>query len=161
VRIRRLEPADIPWVAKIVADHFGSARVVSRGRLHISTELPGLVAEDETGRIGLIQWRAVGDAWEIVILISLKRRHQVATRLIRAAEGLAANASCRRLWLITTNNNHPAIEFYKSAGWEQIAVHKGAVAAARNLKPEIPLRDEQGVPIEDEIEFERVLTRQG
>lgn len=155
--IRELAAGDIPWVEATVTDHFGSPKVVSRGALHDSRALPGLVAEGDSGRIGLIQWREDRDGWEIVILISLKRRQGIATGLLRAVERLAAEAGVRRLWLITTNNNLRAIDFYRSRGWKQVAVHKGAVADSRKLKPEIPLTDENGVPIRDEIEFERLV----
>lgn len=52
-----------------------------------------------------------------------------------------------------------AIKMYRALGWDQVAVHRGAVRAARELKPEIPEFDELGQPIEDEIEFEYRLKR--
>jgi hypothetical protein len=61
------------------------------------------------------------------------------------------------MWLVTTNNNADAIAFYQALGWQQVAVHAGAVDRARHLKPEIPALDERGRPIRDEIEFERLL----
>jgi len=36
-------------------------------------------------------------------------------------------------------------------------VHRDAVAAARALKPEIPLIGDDGIPIRDEIELELTL----
>jgi hypothetical protein len=45
-------------------------------------------------------------------------------------------------------------------GWRQCAVHRGAVAEARRLKPQIPVNGHDGVPIEDEIEFERLIDPQ-
>ncbi len=157
MRIRRLETADLPWVEAVVTEHFASPRIVSRGGLHDVRELPGLSAEDGSGRIGLLQWREDGREWEVITLIALPRRQGVGTRLIKSAEGLAAEEGCERLWLVTTDNNEAALTFYRAAGWEQVAVHEGAVAGARRLKPEIPLFDADGVPICDEIEFERKL----
>ena len=154
MHIRKISPEDIPWVETTLCEHFGSSRVVSRGVLHDSAELPGLIVEDEAGRIGLLQFRINNDECEIINLISLKRRQGVGTRLLKAVEDLSAEAGCKRLWLITTNNNDEAITFYRTVGWKEVAIHKGAVTESRKLKPEIPLQDERGVPIEDEIEFE-------
>jgi hypothetical protein len=38
-----------------------------------------------------------------------------------------------------------------------VAVHRGGVDEARRLKPSIPLIGEHGIPIHDELEFEREL----
>jgi hypothetical protein len=43
----------------------------------------------------------------------------------------------------------------RRVGLRLVAVHRGAVASARLRKPAIPLRDENGVAIEDALEFER------
>jgi len=67
---------------------------------------------------------------------------------------VARARGCRRLWLVTTQDNRSALAFYRSVGWRQVAVHRGAVREARRLKPEIPERGEGGVPIEDEVELE-------
>ena len=69
----------------------------------------------------------------------------------------ASDLRCRRLWLITTNDNVPAIEFYKRRGLRLAAVHHGAIAESRKLKPEIPLFGVGGRAIEDEVEFELPL----
>ena len=66
----------------------------------------------------------------------------------------AARAGCRRLWLITTNDNTPAINFYRHLGFSLVAIHEGAVNLSRRLKPEIPETGVGGVPIRDELEFE-------
>ena len=56
--------------------------------------------------------------------------------------------------MITTNDNISAQHFYHHLGWEQVAVHHNAMQEARKLKPEIPEFGENGIPINDEIEFE-------
>jgi RimJ/RimL family protein N-acetyltransferase len=69
----------------------------------------------------------------------------------------ARDLGCGRLWLITTNDNEPTIGFYKRWGMHLVAVHRGAIADSRKLKPEISLVGVGGRPIEDEIEFELLL----
>src|SRR5262249_57538072 len=83
---------------------------------------------------------------EVVVLLSLKERTGVATRLLARAEQVARPAECRRLWLVTTNDNLSAIAFYQARGWRQVAVRRGAVAGARPLKPQIPEFAPHGLP---------------
>jgi ribosomal protein S18 acetylase RimI-like enzyme len=122
--------------------------------LHETSLLPGLVAEAEGASLGLLQYRVEKGACEVVILISLRRREGIATALLGALRGKAEAAQWSRIWLVTTNNNQGAQAFYEAVGGRKVTVHKRAVTEARKLKPEIPVYDEQGVAIEDEIEYE-------
>ena len=65
------------------------------------------------------------------------------------------------MWLVTTNDNVPAIEFYRRRGLTVAAIHSGAVQAARRLKPQIPEHGIGGVPVLDEIELELPLEPAG
>jgi GNAT superfamily N-acetyltransferase len=154
MKIRKLIPTDIPWVEYVVSDHFGSPEVVSRGVLHDTRVLPGFVAVVNSRLAGLIQYRMDDNQCEVVVLISVIPRRGIGRGLLYATESIAKQAGCNRLWLITTNNNEGAIGFYRAVGWRQVAIHQGAVKESRKIKPEIPLYDEEGTSIEDEIEFE-------
>jgi GNAT superfamily N-acetyltransferase len=157
MNIRDLDAGDMLWVEAVVTEHFGSPKIVSRGVIHDTSRLPGMIAEDHAVRIGVLQFHIDNRGCEVVELITLRQREGIGTQLLKAAEARAAHAGCSRIWLITTNNNVKALGFYRSMGWKQVAVHKGAVLESRKLKPEIPVRDHRGIPIEDEIEFERCL----
>jgi ribosomal protein S18 acetylase RimI-like enzyme len=153
IRIREATPDDIPWLEGVVTHHFASPRVISRGRLHKVRDLPGLIAETDDDPVGLLLYREAGDDVEIVILISEIVRQGVASRLVEAMRQQAVSSGHHRLWLVTTNDNLEAIAFYRATGWQQTAVHRGAMHGARQLKPEIPEIGPSGLPIEDEIEF--------
>lgn len=154
---RELTPDDRNWAASLVARKNASTRVVSRGVLHDTLTLPGLIAKSEDVPLGLLHYRVTGEELEVVVLIAVRRRQGVGRLLLRAAESLARSHGCRRLWLITTNDNRVAVSFYRAVGWRLVAVHRGAVRESRRLKPEIPECAADGTPIEDEIEFELVL----
>ncbi len=140
-----------------MSEHFGSSRVVSRGILHDALLLSGLVAERDDVPVGVLLYRIERDDCEVVVLIASVRREGIGHALLGAIDPIARRARCRRLWLITTNNNRSGLAFYSAVGWTQVAVHRGAVREARRLKPEIPEFGEDGTPIEDEIEFELKL----
>ena len=62
------------------------------------------------------------------------------------------------LWLITTNDNVRALAFYQRWGLDLCAFRRGAVdESRRTLKPEIPPRAANGIPISHELELELLL----
>src|SRR5215831_8335685 len=156
--IRPVASSDRDWVRRVLTDHFASPRIVSRGVVHQADDLPGLLAEDSEGAIGLALYRVSDAACEIVALLSHHERRGVGTALLERAVHIARGAGCRRVWLVTTNDNTGAVRFYHRRGFRQIAVHHGAVIEARRLKPEIPESGPDGTPKVDEIEFELMLT---
>ena len=65
-------------------------------------------------------------------------------------ETVLAETGCRRLWLITTNDNTDALRFYQRRGFRLAELHPGAVDRSRaTLKPEIPVIGDHGIPIRD------------
>jgi DNA-3-methyladenine glycosylase I len=148
---------DLPWVRRVVSDAFASPRIVSGGVLHLATDLPGFLAEEDDTPVGLLLYHMGAREFEVVVLLSLQERAGVATHLLAQAEQFARGAGCRRLSLVTTNDNLSAIAFYQARGWCQVAIRRGAVTEARRLKPEIPEFGTNGLPKEDEIEFELAL----
>ncbi len=158
MRIRPLEDRDRDWAEKLVSNHFGSSRVVSRGVLHETNLLPGLITEDATIPIGLLQYQIDKSQCEVVILITVRRREGVGTALLQALRRTAKASKCNRIWLITTNSNRTSQDFYRAIGLRQCAVYPNAVAESRKLKPEIPEHDEEGIAIKDEIEYEWSLS---
>ncbi|MDP2975645.1 MAG: hypothetical protein Q8N45_05465, partial [Anaerolineales bacterium] len=69
----------------------------------------------------------------------------------------AGREKCRRLFVVTTNDNTPALRFYQKRGFVIAAVRINAIEQSRKLKPEIPFAGEDGIPIRDEIELEMIL----
>ena len=155
--IRPLAPADRGWVAQFVAERWGAETVVVHGETYRPQQLPGFLALDQGATAGLVTYHVAGESCEIVTLDSLRPNLGIGAALIEAVKTVACAAGCRRLWLITTNDNLAALRFYQRRGFELVAVHRRAVAAARRLKPEIPLVGAHGIPIRDEIEVEMAL----
>jgi GNAT superfamily N-acetyltransferase len=155
--IRPVGVEDLHWVRRVVSDAFVSPRIVSGGVLHVATDLPGLLAEDDGTPVGLLLYHISAREFEVVVLLSLQERAGVDTHLLAQAEQIARGGECRRLWLVTTNDNLPAIAFYQARGWRQVTIRQGAMAEARRLKPEIPAFGTNGLPKEDETKFELAL----
>jgi GNAT superfamily N-acetyltransferase len=157
ITIRELKGDDQAWVSHFLTEEAGDTRVVSRGRVHQADTLPGFVAVHNINPVGLLNYSIAGAELEVVTLYASLQGKGVGTALLEAAKAAAKRAGCSRLWLITTNDNQPAIEFYSHRGMKLVAVHKGAIAESRKLKPGIPLYGLKGKPITDELEFELQL----
>lgn len=145
------------WADDLIEERWGSVKVVTRGHVHDTSLLPGFVAVSGGEPVGLATYDIAGDECEMVSLDSLAERIGIGTALVRAVEGVARSSGCRRLWLITTNDNLAAVRFYQKRGLHIAAIHLDALEESRRLKPEIPLTGIDGIPIRDEIELELVL----
>jgi len=152
--LRPLAEADREWVRRFVAERWGAPVVVAHGEVFEPDRLPGFAAFRGDELAGLLTYRIAGGACEIVTIDSAIEGVGAGSALIAAAAGVARAAGCARLWLITTNDNLSALRFYQKRGFRMVAVHPGAVDRAREIKPEIPLIGNHGIPLHDEIELE-------
>jgi len=105
----------------------------------------------------LVTYHIENKACEIVSLDSLVEETGIGSGLIAAVQDEAHRAGCHRLWLITTNDNLPALGFYQKSGFYLVAVHVNALELSRSLKPTIPFVGLGGIPLRDEIELEMEL----
>ena len=157
IEIGPVDDGDRAWVDELLARWWGSARVVSRGRVHDAAALPGFIARCDGKRAGLVTYRIEGGQCELVTLNSEQEGRGVGSALVEAVVVAAREARCTRLWLITTNDNLHALRFYQKRGWRLVAVHRDALDESRRLKPQIPLTGMEGIPLRDEIELEMRL----
>jgi GNAT superfamily N-acetyltransferase len=155
--IRPVRDDERERVAAQLAERWGSPVVVSRGIRHDLRELPTLVAEEDGDIVGIVTYAPATDDAEITSLDALRPDHGVGTALLDAVIDIALGAGWRRLWLVTTNDNTHALRFYQRRGWQLVAVHRDAIEDARRLKPEIPARGNDDIPIRHELELELLL----
>ena len=155
--VRPLTAADHDWVARRTAESWGAETVVVHQTVYRPAELPGFIAEAEGEIAGLLTYHVKDEACEIVTLDAWRAGLGVGTALIEAAKQAAGEEKCRRLWLVTTNDNTAALRFYQKRGFVLSALRPNAIAGSRKVKPEIPLIGMDGIPIRDEIELEMRL----
>ena len=155
--LRPLTISDRDWVARRITESWGAETVVAHDEIYRPAELPGFAAMFEDEIAGLLTFHIQGKACEIVTLDSWREGLGVGSALIEAATQAARRVGCRRLWLITTNDNTHALRFYQKRGFVIAAIHVNTLEKARRLIPEIPLIGEDGIPLRDEIELEMIL----
>lgn len=158
MKIRPLAATDRrDWLEDFVLDRWSAPTVVGHGRVYRVAELPGFVALEEDSPLGVITFTIEDDACEVVTIDSLHEGVGIGSALLRAVVDEAREAGCRRVWLITTNDNLPMLRFAQKRGFTLVAVHANALEKSRALKPEIPLVGIEGIPIRDELELELTL----
>jgi GNAT superfamily N-acetyltransferase len=158
VRIRERRDAELPAVEAFLEER-GSRHVARLGAREDALAHPALVAESDDGRLAAVLTYTVGGhSCEILTLHAAERRAGAGTALIDAVERVAAERGCRRLWVLTTNDNLDALRFYQRRGFRLAELRVGAVdEARRELKPEIPELGDHGIPIRDELILEKDL----
>ncbi|MBM3267570.1 MAG: GNAT family N-acetyltransferase [Candidatus Sericytochromatia bacterium] len=157
VQVRELSGADREWLARETERLWGGAVVISRGRAHAPASLPGFVAYLDGERAGVATFRVDGPEAELVTIDAFEPRRGVGSALLGAVELAVAAAGGRRVWLVTTNDNLGAVRFYQRRGYALAALHPGAIADSRRLKPTIPATGTFGIPIRDELVLEKAL----
>jgi GNAT superfamily N-acetyltransferase len=151
------DDADRRWLADLWRSEWSGETMVTRGRVHRLRDLSALIARDGDRRVGAVTFRIEDDECELLSLNASEPGRGVGGELLGAVEQAARGAGCRRLWLITTNDNLDALRFYQRRGFRLAALHPGAVDQARSLKPAISEVGNFGIPIHDEIELEKRL----
>ena len=158
MNIRKITNRDREWICEILSESWGSSVVIARSVIHQADKLPGLIAESDGQKVGLLTYTIEPEVLEIITINVLRKREGVGRALMEEVLRIAKSKGCSQVRVVTTNDNTPAIQFYQAIQFEIVAVRKGAVENSRKLKPSIPLTGFEGIPITDEIELERNIT---
>lgn len=152
---------DERWASDFLHAALGGRRQARRGELvDVLAPGTGLIAEQDGRRVGLLAYRLEDGVAELSALGAERPGRGIGTSLVEALWPILERAGCRRVWVVTTNDNLDAVGFYQRRGFRLSALRAGAVdAARRDLKPEIPPVGASGIPMRDEIELERTLDR--
>ena len=153
----RLIPHDLPRLRQFWIEHWGGENMITRGNVYRPEQLEGFVIEDGDEWTGLATFIIKDNELEVTSLDSLHEGQGIGTKLMNAVVDEAKKRNCKRVFLITTNDNLRALGFYQKRGFELVAVHRGAVNESRKIKPSIPLIGNDGIPLRDEIELEMPL----
>ncbi len=146
-------------MARLVRRLWGADVVVGHGTVFEPAALPGFLAEDENGPVGLLTYRIDGTDLEIVTIDAFEGRRGTGTALVDAAVEAARAGGCTRIRVTTTNDNVDALRFYQRRGFRLVELRPGEVERSRRVKPEIPEQGAYGIPLRDELELAREIPR--
>ncbi len=163
VVIRPLAEQHAVVAERLVDEVLGSRLQVRLGEVVDVLALPGMGAWDDERLVGIATYSAEADSAEIAALgvLPAHRRCGIASGLLDATLAAFSSSGIARTWLVTTNDNLPALGLYQRHGFRLVALHPGAVDRARLVKPSIPALGHLGIPMRDELVLERRLPGAG
>lgn len=157
VHIQKITPEMKEVIQDFMCENWGSSMMVSRGRVHHLEELPGFVALENDRIVGILTYEVIKNMYEIVSLNSFEERKGIGTKLVDCALQVAKENECKKVWLITTNDNMNALRFYQKRKFSMTNLYVGAVEEARKIKKEIPFIGYDNIAISHEIQLEYKL----
>lgn len=157
IRIEKITAEDKKNILDIIKTFWGEETIIIHNEIFHTSKLDGLKAVEKQEIIGVLQYRMLEEVCEILTLGSIKPGRGAGTALITELEKIARKHGCRRISLITTNDNLHAIGFYQRRGFHLTALYPDQVTKSRLIKPGIPEIGENGIPIRDELRLEKVL----
>lgn len=156
--IRQVACSDKGWVQQVFEEQWGADLIVARGRCYKSSDVEGVIAERGGDKIGLITYSQTGNEIEIITLNSFEEKKGIGSALVEAVVSIGRNRKAKKVSVITSNDNLYVLGFYQKRQFSLVCVRRNAIEETRRrFKPGIPLIGENGIPLRDEIEFERVL----
>jgi len=144
-------------IDNLIKENWGSSIMISKGQVHHIDSLPGYVMLENNKIIGLVTYNIKNNECEIVSLDSLLENKGIGSELVSRVVERSEELGCKRVWLITTNDNTRAIRFYQKRSFDIRGIYLNSVSESRKIKPEIPLFGYDNIPILHEIEFEKIL----
>ena len=156
------KPGENDRVINLLNLHWGSAKVVSRGKITDASKISRIMVKNENDElIGLATFKINkrDGSCELISINAEEKGKGIGTKLIKTLEKIAKEKGVKRIWLITTNDNYDAAIFYIKNGFRLVNVHKNALDVSRQLKPQIPKIGKYGIPMNDEWEFEKLINQ--
>jgi len=156
VYVREAGPPDADAALALFQRHFRRAEVVAFGELLALPVLPAVVADMNGEVAGVLAYRRVSDALQIVALAAdpVWQRSGVGGHLVAEVELMARQAKASRVIACTSNDNLPSLYFYQRRGYRITEVVPGA------LLPYVTpawAPGFAGIPVRDEIRIEKTL----
>ena len=157
MNIRRLTSEDLSRLRQFWVEHWGAVFMVAHGEIYRPEQLDGFVVEEYHEWVGLVTFVIKDNEMEVTSLDSLREGQGIGTELMNRVMNEAQLQNCKRVFLITTNDNLNALGFYQRRGFELVKIYRGAMNESRKIKPGIPLIGENNIPLRDELELEMML----
>jgi len=157
--IRQVDTTLREKIQPILIETWGAPHLAVNGKLWDSRTMPGYAAVSISSPaqtlevLGYLLYEFHDGACEIMVLESVAQGIGIATALIEQVKQAAKSSGVNKIIVQTSNDNIHAFRFYQRRGFIVSEIRPGAMDAARQLKPSIPLVGEDGIPLRDEIEF--------
>lgn len=152
--VQRIDQGNRSQIDAFIVEHWFTREMVVHGECFDLGKAEGFYVENDGAITGLLTYRVFDGTMEILSLDSIHENQGIGTSLLNMAIFEAKALKCRRIMVITTNDNLRALRFYQKRRFDIVALHRNALDLARKLKPEIPNKGIDGIPLRHEFELE-------
>lgn len=152
--IQRIDQGNRIQIDAFIVERWFTREMIVHGECFDLGKAEGFYVEKNGVVIGLLIYRVSDGTMEILSLDSIHENQGIGTSLLNMAIFEAQALKCRRLMVITTNDNLHALRFYQKRKFDIVAMHRNALDLSRKLKPEIPEKGIDGIPLRHEFELE-------
>ena len=155
--IRPYSSADFAWASEVLS-MTGGRYQVRRGRVIDVAQLAGLVSERHGQPAALVTYARPGpEVLEISAVAAAPFDDELVAGLITACI-VHRQPTCRRVYSICSNAQFDIQRLLQREGFRLAATRPGSIAAAADASSKPVIRQFGGLPVRDEIEFERLFT---
>ena len=144
-------------VNQFFIDNWYSTDISIRGQIVDGIKIDGFLVKEKNVIIGLVTYTFYEDVCEIVSLDSKRENIGIGSALLQQVENIAIDNRCKKMRLITTNDNMRALQFYQKRGYCLTKLYPNAMEEVRKIKPNIPILGDNNIPLRDELELEKIL----
>lgn len=156
--IRATSPADRAWIKDLMDRDWGGEPLIVRSKAYYPSALEGLFIVDQQDTVkGFLFYDIVGQDCEIVVFEIFEKFKGLGTRVLHKLKEIAIQRGCRRIFLMTHNDNLDALRFYQRRGFQICKIYINSMENVRKLKPCIGLVGDYNIPIRDEIDLEMLI----
>lgn len=158
-KIERISAETRNLVNQFFIDNWFSTDMSVRGEIIDGTKLDGFLLQEDSKIIGLVTYKFYENICEIISLDSKKENIGIGSALLKEVEKVATDNDCKKMRLITTNDNMRALQFYQKRGYCLTKLYPNAMDEVRKIKPSVPELGDNDIPLRDEIELEKILKK--
>jgi N-acetylglutamate synthase-like GNAT family acetyltransferase len=158
LKIEPISVQDLDTVQEIVTRVWEDAIIVVHNDAYHIAHLNGIKAVIDECIVGCLHYQVREQECEILSLVSLQENQGIGSALLATVEAIAKSQNCKKLTLITTNDNLHALGFYQRTGFRLSALYPGQVEVSRKIKPSIPLIGANNIPLRDELKLEKTIS---
>lgn len=157
MRVEKIDNLNRGLIDEFIINHWFTTKMIVRGKEIDMTDTDGFYVIERDEIVALITYIIYDESMEIMSLDSLNENKGIGTLLLEQVIEEAKKSGCKKIVLITTNDNINAIRFYQKRGFDMACLFRNAMDVSRKMKPEIPLIGDNSIPLRHEIEFEMIL----
>lgn len=152
-----IRPMDQQRLSELLALRWPDQSMIICGEFVRPEDVEGIGAFTEERLHGMATWRSHGKIMHIVAVNAFTEMRGVGVALVDAMIAHARARGMAFLRATISNDNVIALRFYQKRGFRMAALHRGVFDIMRHIKPSIPTRGIDGIPMRDEIELEYEL----